>query len=65
MVMDAVQREKNIKHWSTPVEDRLIENSDPDWNDLMINWLEEDARIKSGHEENYRTLLGQPLQPAA
>ena len=35
MVMDAVQREKNIKHWSRQWKIELIEKSNPDWKDLF------------------------------
>ena len=30
----AIQREKNLKHWSRTWKDRLILADNPDWNDL-------------------------------
>ena len=33
-VRDALQREKNIKHWSRAWKVRLIRVENPDWNDL-------------------------------
>ena len=32
--MDAVQREKNIKHWPRAWKMNLVEMSNPDWSDL-------------------------------
>lgn len=34
MIMDAVQREKNIKHWPRQWKINLIEKSNPNWDDL-------------------------------
>jgi putative endonuclease len=34
MVMDAVQREKNIKHWSRQWKIELVEKDNPNWDDL-------------------------------
>jgi putative endonuclease len=33
-ILTAIQREKNIKHWSRTWKVRLILASNPDWNDL-------------------------------
>lgn len=33
-VRDALQREKNLKHWSRAWKLQLIEGSNPDWRDL-------------------------------
>jgi len=33
-VATAIQREKNIKHWSRDWKVQLIEKMNPDWNDL-------------------------------
>jgi putative endonuclease len=32
----AIQREKNIKHWSRQWKIELIESANPDWNDLYL-----------------------------
>ena len=32
---NAIQREKNIKHWSRAWKKELIEKSNPDWRDLF------------------------------
>jgi putative endonuclease len=34
MVVDAIQRESNIKHWPHRWKLALIEKDNPDWNDL-------------------------------
>ena len=34
LVVDAIQREKNIKHWSRAWKIALIEKTNPDWKDL-------------------------------
>ena len=34
MVVDAIQRESNIKHWPRKWKLDLIEKDNPDWNDL-------------------------------
>ena len=34
LVTDAIQRETNIKHWKRDWKLKLIEDFDPDWNDL-------------------------------
>jgi len=33
-VRDAIQREKNMKHWPRVYKTRLIAQSDPTWRDL-------------------------------
>lgn len=33
-IVQAIQREKNLKHWSRAWKVRLILASNPDWNDL-------------------------------
>ena len=35
LFMDAVQREKNIKHWARRWKIELIEKTNPDWQDLF------------------------------
>jgi putative endonuclease len=32
----AIQREKNLKHWSRSWKIQLIESRNPDWNDLYL-----------------------------
>lgn len=34
MVVDAIQREKNIKHWPRAWKDNLINAMNPEWRDL-------------------------------
>ena len=34
-IVDAIQREKNIKHWPRAWKVRLIEGANPDWSDLF------------------------------
>lgn len=36
MVTDAIQREKNIKHWPRAWKLALIETMNPDWRDLYL-----------------------------
>ena len=33
-IRDAIQREKNLKHWSRAWKVRLIHDDNPDWDDL-------------------------------
>ena len=35
LAVSAIQREKNIKHWSRKWKMDLIEGMNPDWNDLF------------------------------
>lgn len=37
-VHDALSREKQLKKWSRKKKDWLIENANPQWNDLSQNW---------------------------
>ena len=39
LIVDAVQREKNIKHWPRAWKIELIEKSNPDWTDLYDHLL--------------------------
>ncbi|MEM9733118.1 MAG: GIY-YIG nuclease family protein [Pseudomonadota bacterium] len=41
LVVDAIQREKTIKKWSRQWKINLIEQSNPDWNDIsnQLMWL--------------------------
>ena len=39
MVVDAIQREKNIKHWPRAWKDNLIATINPDWRDLYAELL--------------------------
>jgi putative endonuclease len=39
MVVDAIQREKNIKHWPRAWKDALIETMNPDWRDVYAELL--------------------------
>jgi putative endonuclease len=39
MFMDAVQRERNIKHWPRAWKIALVEKSNPDWVDLYDQLL--------------------------
>ena len=32
----AIQREKNLKHWSRDWKVQLIESANPDWNDIYL-----------------------------
>ena len=36
-VNNAIQREKNIKHWSRAWKIKLIEGFNPEWNDLDLH----------------------------
>jgi putative endonuclease len=38
-IRTAIQREKNIKHWSRTWKVRLILNANPDWTDLYESLL--------------------------
>ncbi len=38
-IIDAIQREKNIKHWSRAWKISLIEKMNPLWADLSVNLL--------------------------
>ena len=35
---DAMLREKQLKGWTAPAEDRLIERTNPAWEDLAAYW---------------------------
>ena len=37
--LEAIQREKNIKHWSRAWKVALIEETNPAWNDLFEDLL--------------------------
>ena len=37
-IMEAIQREKNIKKWNRRWKLRLIEEHNPGWNDLSASW---------------------------
>jgi len=39
MVVDAIQREKNIKHWPRAWKNNLIEAMNPEWRDLYNELL--------------------------
>jgi len=39
MVVDAIQREKNIKHWPRAWKNNLIEVMNPEWRDLYNELL--------------------------
>ncbi len=39
LVVDAIQREKNIKHWPRAWKDNLIATMNPDWRDLYAELL--------------------------
>ena len=39
MVVDAIQSEKNIKHWPRAWKDNLIATMNPDWRDLYAELL--------------------------
>jgi putative endonuclease len=36
-ILNAIQREKNIKHWPRAWKVRLIEQLNPDWSDLYLS----------------------------
>ena len=38
-IRDAIQREKNIKHWPRKWKIQLIESQNPDWTDLYDSFL--------------------------
>ncbi|MBV8917662.1 GIY-YIG nuclease family protein [Bradyrhizobium sp.] len=52
-ITDAIQREKNIKHWSRAWKVRLIVAGNPNWDDLYdtITGQDVDGRDKPGHDE--------------
>ena len=33
-IADAIQREKNMKHWPRPWKVLIVPEANPDWNDL-------------------------------
>lgn len=37
-VQAAITREKRIKEWKRPWKERLIEEMNPDWRDLSVDW---------------------------
>ena len=37
-VRAAIEREKQIKSWSREAKNKLISESNPDWNDLFETW---------------------------
>ena len=37
-VTNAITREKQLKRWPRARKNRLIERSNPDWNDLAAGW---------------------------
>ena len=39
MVVDAIQREKNIKHWPRAWKNNLIQTMNPEWRDLYDELL--------------------------
>ncbi len=41
----AISREKQLKGWRREKKIRLIESMNPDWNDLSLEWDDEDRRI--------------------
>ena len=55
-IRDALQREKNVKHWSRAYKTRLILQSNPTWRDLYadygLGWHvpKRDGRDKPGHD---------------
>jgi putative endonuclease len=40
-VMSAIEREKQLKHWSRDKKERLIERVNPHWNDLSDDFLDD------------------------
>lgn len=36
--MEAIKREKQLKGWRREKKDALIENNNPDWKDLSLEW---------------------------
>ena len=34
----AIEREKEIKKWRREKKNKLVEQSNPDWNDLTLEW---------------------------
>ena len=42
-VRTAITREKQIKRWTRRRKYRLIERHNPDWRDLSLDWLRDDA----------------------
>jgi putative endonuclease len=41
--MDAIQREKNMKNWNRDWKLKLIEEINPEWNDLAADWNEKET----------------------
>ena len=39
-INDAIKREKNMKKWERQWKISLIENDNPNWNDLSSDWFE-------------------------
>jgi putative endonuclease len=39
-IIDAIQREKNIKHWPRRWKIKLIESINPMWDDLYVNMVD-------------------------
>ena len=46
-ILNAIQREKQIKGWVRRKKIELIESLNPDWNDLNEEWTEESCAIDS------------------
>jgi putative endonuclease len=37
-IRSAIHREKEIKNWRREKKNRLVETSNPEWNDLSLEW---------------------------
>jgi putative endonuclease len=46
-ILNAIQREKQIKGWVRRKKIELIESMNPDWDDLSEEWTEENGSIDS------------------
>ena len=45
-IESAIQREKQIKGWTRSKKNALIEQSNPDWHDLSLDWSK-DSSLRS------------------
>ncbi len=50
-VRSAIAREKQIKGWLRSKKIALIESTNPDWNDLSAEWLEEASIPATGQTD--------------
>ena len=45
-VANAIDREKQLKHWRREKKEWLIERKNPRWRDLAADWYETEPRVK-------------------